>query len=421
MDVPTNLPTAADVSRAAAILEEHTVLRNTPLDYSPRLSRDSGHEVFLKREDVQVGRSYKARGAYTVIASLTEEEQGRGVVCASAGNHAQGVAFACSQLQIEGTIFIPSTTPRQKRARIADIGEGWVTLQIVGSTFDESSAAAIAYALEHDAIYVHPFDDPRTIAGQGTVIKETFDAMPEPPAAVVVPIGGGGLVAGTALWVKHHHPEVKIIGVEPEGARSMQAALDAGGPVTLEKVDSFVDGAAVARVGALTYQIARDLVDEIVAVPEGAICSEMLELYQVEGIIAEPAGALATTALGGYIKDLPAGPIVCIISGGNNDVSRYDDIVERSMIHEGLRHYFLVTFPQRPGALRGFLDDVLSDGEDIILFEYTKKNNRETGPALVGIEIEDPSGIDSLHDRMADSGIEIEKLEPNSPAFEFVF
>lgn len=421
MNAPSNLPTAADVSRAAAILEEHTVLRNTPLDYSPRLSRDSGHEVFLKREDVQVGRSYKARGAYTVIASLAEEEQASGVVCASAGNHAQGVAFACSQLQIEGTIFIPSTTPRQKRARIADIGEGWVTLQVVGSTFDESSAAAIAYALEHGAIYVHPFDDPRTIAGQGTVIKETFDAMPKLPAAVVVPIGGGGLVAGTALWVKHHHPEVKVIGVEPEGARSMQAALDAGGPVTLEKVDSFVDGAAVARAGALTYQIVRELVDEIVSVPEGAICSEMLELYQVEGIIAEPAGALATTALGGYIKDLPAGPVVCIISGGNNDVSRYDDIVERSMIHEGLRHYFLVTFPQRPGALRSFLDDVLSDGEDIVLFEYTKKNNRETGPALVGIEIEDPSGIDSLLDRMADSGIEIEKLEPNSPAFEFVF
>ena len=235
-----------------------------------------------------------------------------------------------------------------------------------------------------------------------------------------MPVGGGGLLSGTLAWVKQFHPEVKVIGVEPAGAASMVAALKAGAPQTLETVDNFADGTAVARVGNLTYQIVSELCDDVVIVPEGAICTEMLELYQVEGIIAEPSGALAPAALNGYLADLPDGPVACIISGGNNDVMRYDDIVERSMIHEGLRHYFLVTFPQRPGALRTFLDDVLSEGEDIILFEYTKKNNRETGPALVGIEIEDRAKIDDLRARMDASDLEIEELEPNSPLFGYV-
>lgn len=200
----------------------------------------------------------------------------------------------------------------------------------------------------------------------------------------------------------------------------MAAALEAGGPVTLPEIDAFADGTAVARVGDITYRIARDLVDEIISVPEGAICTEMLDLYQVEGIIAEPAGALATAAVARFLPDLPDGPIACIVSGGNNDVSRYDDVVERSLVYEGLRHYFLVTFPQEPGALRHFLDDVLGEGDDIVLFEYTKKNNRETGPALVGIEIDDPANLPGLLDRMEASRLHIEKLEPNSPAFSFL-
>lgn len=412
------LPTGTGVVVAAQTLG--STVRKTPLELSLRLSGIRRQPVLLKREDMQVGRSYKVRGAYNVISGLTPEERTAGVVCASAGNHAQGVAFACRQLKIHGKVFLPSTTPRQKRSRIRDIGGPWIEQVIGGATFDEASSAAIEYARENGATYVHPFDDPRTIAGQGTVVKEIFEQASEKPTTVVVPVGGGGLLSGTAAWLREFHPDVRIIGVEPEGAASMQAALAAGGPVTLESVDGFADGTAVARVGEVTYEVARDLVDEIITVPEGAICTEMLDLYQVEGIIAEPSGALASAAVARFLPDLPEGPIACIVSGGNNDVSRYDDIVERSLVYEGLRHYFLVTFPQEPGALRHFLDRVLGDGDDIVLFEYTKKNNRETGPALVGIEIDDRSHLAGLLDRMADSPLNIEKLEPNSPAFSFL-
>lgn len=415
-----HLPTGTDVVLAAQVLGAK--VRHTPLERSARLSHKIGRDVYLKREDIQVGRSYKVRGAYNFISSLAPEDAARGVVCASAGNHAQGVAYACKQLNIHGTIFIPSTTPRQKRNRIRDIGGQWVRIVEVGATFDECSEEATRFAVEAGAVYVHPFDDPRTIAGQGTVVKEIFDQAPEPPALVLVPVGGGGLLSGTLAWVKQFHPETKVIGVEPAGAASMKAALAAGEPVTLPKIDTFADGTAVAHVGDITFEVAEKYVDGIVCVPEGAIASEMLDLYQVEGIITEPSGALSVAALRGYLdlSEIPDGPIACVLSGGNNDVLRYDDIVERSMIHEGFRHYFLVTFPQRPGALRSFLNEVLGEGDDVILFEYTKKNNRETGPALVGIEIDDPANLGALLDRMDASDIEIEKLEPNSPVFGFV-
>lgn len=417
---PQNLPTGTDVVLAAQVLGAR--VRHTPLERSARLTKKLGREIYLKREDIQVGRSYKARGAYNFISLLLPAESARGVVCASAGNHAQGVAYACNKLKIKGTIFIPSTTPRQKRNRIRDIGGEWVRVVEVGATFDECSAEATQFSNEHNAVYVHPFDDIRTIAGQGTVVKEIFEQAPEEPAVVLVPVGGGGLLAGTLAWVKQFHPNTKVIGVEPSGAASMQAALKAGKPITLPEVDTFADGTAVAHVGEITFQMAQKYVDDIVCVPEGAIAAEMLNLYQVEGIITEPSGALSVAALRGYLdlSTLPDGPIACVLSGGNNDVSRYDDIVERAMIHEGFRHYFLVTFPQKPGALRSFLNEVLGEGDDIVLFEYTKKNNRETGPALVGIEIDDPANLAGLMSRIKASDIEVEKLEPNSPAFSFV-
>lgn len=414
------LPTGSDVEKAAERIA--SAVRFTPLEESLRISERVGRKVLLKREDIQVGRSYKVRGAYNFISSLSADDVARGVVCASAGNHAQGVAFSCNKLKIRGTIFIPTTTPRQKRNRILDIGGDWIEIREVGLSFDECSVAATEYAVSHGAVYVHPFDDARTISGQGTVVREIFAQAEQSPKTVIVPIGGGGLLAGTLAWIRQFHPEVKVIGVEPAGAASMQAALAAGEPVELAEVDSFADGTAVARVGNISFAMAQAEVDQLVTVPEGAICTEMLKLYQVEGIITEPSGALAAAALRGYIDtdSLPDGPVAVVLSGGNNDVSRYDDIVERSMIHEGHRHYFLVTFPQKPGALRGFLDEVLSDGEDIVLFEYTKKNNRETGPALVGIEIDDPTHINALLERMDASEIQIEKLEPNSPAFGFL-
>lgn len=410
-------PNAHDVELAAANL--HSTIRQTPLTHSPRLGAIRGADVYLKREDLQIARSYKSRGAYNFISSLTASERDKGVVCASAGNHAQGVAFACRQLHTKGKVFLPSTTPRQKRSRIADIGGEWIEQIIGGATFDEASSASKEYAIEHGATYVHPFDDARTIAGQGTAIREVFTQMTIPPDAVVIPVGGGGLLAGTAVWLKERYPHVKLYGVEPDGAASMTAALAAGEPVTLDRVDAFVDGTAVGRVGDTSFPIVRELVDEVITVPEGAVCTEMIELYQVDGVIAEPAGALASAAVAtGLIPG--AGTVIAFVSGGNNDISRYDEIIERSLVHEGLRHYFLVTFPQEPGALRHFLDDVLTDGEDIVLFEYTKKNNRETGPALVGIEIDKASRISSLLDRMGSSNLQIEKLEPDSPEFTFL-
>jgi threonine dehydratase len=410
--------TADAVDEAAARLGP--VVRRTPLEMSDRLTASLGFPVLLKREDLQLCRSYKVRGAYNVISTLTDDERARGVVCASAGNHGQGVAYACHLLGIRGRVYLPANTPRQKRQRITTIGGAWIEPIIAGSSYDEASAAAHADAERTGAVYVHPFDDPLTIAGQGTIAPELVAQAEGPVDTVLVPVGGGGLIAGLALWVRAHAPGVHLVGVEPAGAPSMRAALDAGHPVGLDAIDTFIDGAAVGRVGDVTFPIVRDLVDEVVAVPEGAVCTEMLDLYQSEGVIAEPAGALAGAALRGALRRPPQGPVVCIVSGGNNDVSRYGEVVERSLLHEGLRHYFLVTFPQEPGALRHFLDDVLGPGDDIVLFEYVKKNNRETGPALVGIELEQASDLVGLLERMEASPLTIEQVPPGSPLFTFL-
>ncbi len=409
---------AASVEQAAARLAP--IVRRTPLEISERLTTIHGFPVWLKREDSQLCRSYKVRGAYNLISSLSANEREAGVVCASAGNHGQGLAFCCRQLRIRGRVFLPANTSRQKRQRIAAIGGDWVEVVIVGSSYDEASVAALANTARTGAVYVHPFDDPRTIVGQGTVGIELAEQSEGPIDTVVIPIGGGGLAAGIALWFREHHPRTRLVGAEPSGAASMRAALTRGGPVNLEHMDTFVDGAAVGRVGDVTFPIVRDLVDEVVAVPEGAVCTEMLDLYQSEGIIAEPAGALASAALKQPLACRPEGPTVCIISGGNNDVSRYGEVLERSLLHEGLRHYFLITFPQEPGALRHFLNEVLAQGEDIIVFEYVKKNNRETGPALVGIEVERAMDIDPLLARMAASPLQIDRIPPGSPLFSFL-
>jgi threonine dehydratase len=416
MSVALDLSAAA-VSAAADRLR--AVSRQTPLERSDRLSEELATSVWLKREDLQIGRSYKVRGAYNFISSLSPDERRRGVVCASAGNHAQGVAFSCRTLGICGKVFLPSVTPRQKRERIRAIGGSRVELVVTGATYDEASAAALEATVTGGAVLVHPFDDPRTIAGQGTVAMELHQQCPERLATVVVPVGGGGLIAGMALWLKERCPGVRVIGAEPAGAASMGVALAAGRPVSLAAVDTFVDGAAVGTAGALTFPLVRDLVDDVVSVPEGAVCTEMLSLYQVEGIIVEPAGALASAAARALGRRAE-GPVACVVSGGNNDVSRYGDIVERSLVHEGLKHYFLVTFPQEPGALRRFLDSVLGPDDDITLFEYVKKSNRETGPALVGIELARPGDLGGLLDRMAAGPLHIERVSPGSPLFTFL-
>jgi threonine dehydratase len=409
--------TAHDVDLAAERLR--AVIGPSPLQISPRLSDAVGGEVWLKREDLQPVRSYKIRGAYNLIAQLSPEQRERGVVCASAGNHAQGVAFACARLGVKARVYLPRTTPRQKRDRVAKLGGKVVDVIVVGNAYDDAAAAAALDAERNGATLVPAFDDARTVAGQGTVAREIMSQLGSEPDLVVVPVGGGGLLAGMTTYLRERHPGVGIAGVEPAGAASMTAALAAGGPLPLTDLDPFVDGAAVRRVGDTTFPIVRDADIPLTPVAEGRICMEMLALYQTDGIIAEPAGALAPAAIDAL--PIPRGSVtVCILSGGNNDVSRYAEIVERALIHEGRKHYFLVDFPQEPGALRGFLDDVLGPDDDITLFEYVKRNNRETGPALVGIELGRPEDLEGLLARMESAPPHIERIPPDSPQFRFL-
>ena len=415
------------IAQASEILSD--VVEKTPVMLSERLSDLISVPVYLKREDMQKCRSFKVRGAYFRMSTLSEEERRRGVVCASAGNHAQGLAYACAQLKVRGTIYLPSNTPKQKRQRIETIGGDWVEQVIVDGTFDRANAQAQEAARHSGRTYVHPYDDPCTIAGQGTIAVELEEQVLSEAAAVLVPVGGGGLLSGIATWIRSRFPDIKIYGVEPTGAASMAAALEADQIVSLPSVDPFVDGTAVGRAGELPYSIVKELVDDILVVPEGAVCTEMLDLYHSDGVIAEPAGALASAAARMYFSDPEQrnellggkeGAIVAIVSGGNNDMTRYAEIMERSLRHEGLRHYFLVTFPQQPGALRSFLGDVLGPGDDIVHFEYTKKNNRDSGPALVGIDLADREDITGLRARMEASPLHVEELRPDSEIYRLV-
>lgn len=419
---------AADID--AAVKRISGVVAPTPLQLSERLSAMTGATVYLKREDLQSVRSYKLRGAYNLLMQLSDEERVAGVVCSSAGNHAQGFAHACRSMQINGRVYVPRKTPKQKRDRIRYHGGDFVELIAVGSTYDLAAAAALEDVARTGATLVPPFDDLRTMAGQGTIAAEILDQLDvgAPPACggepdlVIVPVGGGGCIAGVTTYLAERTSNTSVLGVEPAGAAAMMAALAAGEPVTLEHVDQFVDGAAVNRAGTLTYaalSAAGDMVS-VTTVDEGAVCTAMLDLYQNEGIIAEPAGALSVTALRENDVVEPGSTVVCLISGGNNDVSRYGEILERSLVHLGLKHYFLVDFPQEPGALRRFLDQVLGPNDDITLFEYVKRNNRETGAALVGIEMGSAEDYDGLLTRMEASDMEVEVLAPDSPAYRYL-
>jgi threonine dehydratase len=412
-------PLDADaVDRAAKLLAG--VARRTPLERNERLSALTGAEVWLKREDLQSVRSYKLRGAYTFMCGLDEAQRASGVVAASAGNHAQGVAFACRALGVAGRIYVPRTTPRQKRDRIAAIGGDSVVVIVQGDSYDDCAALAAREADVVGTTLVPAFDAAGVIAGQGTVTSEVVDQLGRAPDVLVAPVGGGGLLSGASVWLRERAPRTRLVGVEPAGAACMALALANGRPVPVEKLNGFVDGAAVRQAGALTFELVRDSGASVLSVTEGAVCTEMLELYQVDGIIAEPAGALASAALGRVFNPEPGSLVVCVVSGGNNDVSRYAEVVERSLVHEGRKHYFLVESPQEPGALRRFLDHVLGPDDDITLFEYVKRNNRETGPALVGIEIPDSGDLPGLLRRMAESPITCERVEPDSPLFRFL-
>ena len=395
------------------------VARRTPLQRNERLSAATGAQVWLKREDLQVGRSYKLRGAYNLIAQLDDAERAAGVVCASAGNHGQGVAYACRRLGIRGRVHVPSTTPRQKRERIAALGGDAVDLVVGGDTYDEAAAAAAEHAERTGATVVPAFDDLRTIAGQGTVGVEIVAQLGRAPDVVVVPVGGGGLLAGVGSWLAASTPASGSSGWSRPARRAWPRRSAAGAPVALPELDTFVDGAAVRRVGDVSFPLVRDSGAELVTVAEGRVCTEMLELYQVDGIIAEPAGALAARRSTSWTsRRTPT--VVCLLSGGNNDVSRYAEIVERSLVHRGLKHYFLVEFPQEPGALRRFLDEVLGPDDDIVLFEYVKRDNRETGAALCGIEVSDRDGYEPLWKRMEASPLTIQHIAPGTTAYRFL-
>lgn len=392
----------------------------TPMLPNYRFSELYDCNLLLKREDLQVVRSYKIRGAYNNMATMTEEQLKNGVVCASAGNHAQGVAFACQKMQVHGKIFMPIVTPKQKLKKVKLFGKDFVEVVLTGDTFDDAYAEAILCANAEGRGFVHPFDDPGTMAGQGTVGVEILDSANGPIDYIFVPVGGGGLSAGIGSYVKQISPNTKIIGVEPAGAPAMYESLKAGKVINLEQIDSFVDGAAVRQVGHNTFKIAQEVLDDLLLVDEGRICSMILQLYNEEGLVVEPAGALTLAGLEQYTDKIKGKNVVCVISGGNNDITRTEEIKERALLYEGLKHYFVIRFPQRAGALKDFLNKVLGPDDDITHFEYTQKHNRGTGPALVGLQVKEREDYEALVKRMDEHQIDYQPLNDSKMLFELL-
>tara|TARA_Y100000589_G_scaffold131536_1_gene125262 strand:- start:4575 stop:5819 length:1245 start_codon:yes stop_codon:yes gene_type:complete len=394
------------------------VAERTPLQKNLALSEKYQCDVYLKREDLQPVRSYKIRGAYNKIKSLSKESLAKGVICASAGNHAQGFAYACNLLGIKGTVYMPSTTPKQKVEKVKFFGKNSVDVILTGDTFDDSFKTSMKACDEEGMTFVHPFDDHRVMEGQGTVGLEILEDTNDIDY-LLLPVGGGGITSGTGSYFKHKSPKTKIIAIEPEGAPSLKEALKKGAPVELSKIDKFVDGAAVQKVGLNTFDVMKDVVDDVVLVPEGKVCSTILQLYNEEAIVVEPAGSLAIAALD-FVKDKIKGKkVVCLVSGSNNDIVRMQEIKERALIYEGLKHFFIVRFPQRPGALKEFVNEVLGPKDDISRFEYVKKNAREAGPALIGVELTDPKDYKGLIDRMEKYGINYTVINEDPDLFQY--
>ena len=414
-----NSTTNTILNFAEAALRLKNVVNRTPLTLNHNLSRKYQCNVFLKREDLQVVRSYKLRGAYNLMSSLSPEQLQRGVVCASAGNHAQGFAYSCKKLNTKGVIFMPVITPNQKITQTKMFGEENVTVKLVGDTFDDCAVAAKKYTEENGLTFIPPFDDYKIIEGQGTVGVEILEDESNIDF-LFMPVGGGGLSAGVGSYFKTFSPKTKIIGVEPEGAPSMFEALKAGHPVTLDNIERFVDGAAVKRVGEITFSICKDVLDDMLLVAEGKVCTTILKLYNEDAIVAEPAGALSIAALDEYADRIKGKTVVCIVSGSNNDIDRMQEIKERSLQYEGLKHYFLIRFAQRPGALKEFVNHVLGENDDITRFEYMQKHNKETGPALVGIELKTKEDYDVLLNKLNQYHINYTELKNNDNAFGYL-
>lgn len=406
-----------DVNRAHLVLKN--VVLKTPLQFHRKLSEKFQAEIYLKREDLQVVRSYKIRGAYNLISSLSEEQRKRGVVCASAGNHAQGVAFSCKALNIHGVIYMPAITPKQKINQVKMFGGENIEIVLIGDTFDECQQHALAFCQEEQRSFIPPFDHPLVIEGQGTVGKEILEEVANLDF-VFIPIGGGGLCAGVGQYLKTYSPQTKVVGVEPLGAPSMKEALKAGKPVVLDQIQRFVDGASVKKVGDLTFEFCKDIISHMLLVPEGKVSSTILQLYNEDAIVAEPAGALSIAALEQYADHIKGKKVVCILSGGNNDIDRMQEIKERSLLYEGLKHYFIVRFAQRPGALKEFVNHILGPTDDIVRFEFIQKHNKETGPALIGIEVKSRNDFHSLIHRMDEHRLNYTLVNQNENLFEYL-
>ena len=421
---------ALDIEGAAIRLKP--VVTHTPLQYNANLSRKYQCRVYLKREDLQIVRSYKLRGAYNMMSQLTPDQLAKGVVCASAGNHAQGFAYSCKKLNVKGVVFMPIPSPQQKVSQTKMFGEHFVEVKLVGDTFDDTAKAAKEYTIANGMTFIPPFDHPFIMAGQGTVGVEVLndynelrselgsDLRDTPIDYIFVPVGGGGLSAGVGYYFKQHSPTTKVVGLEPEGAPSMLTALKEGHPVELEQIDNFVDGAAVKRVGDHTFAICKDVIDDMHLVPEGKICSTILQMYNEEAIVVEPAGAMSIAVLDDYVDQIKGKTIVCIVSGSNNDIARMQEIKERSLIYEGLKHYFLIRFAQRPGALKDFVNKVLGPEDDITRFEYIQKHNKEAGPALVGLELKSNKDYEVLIENMKRYHINYNEINKNDNIYGYL-
>ena len=402
-----------------AALRLKEIVNRTPLQFNHNLSRKHQCNVFLKREDLQIVRSYKLRGAYNMMSSLSQQQLAKGVVCASAGNHAQGFAYGCRRLNAKGVVFMPIITPSQKVNQTKMFGEHWVEIRLVGDTFDDCAVAAKNFTEKNGMTFIPPFEDRRIIEGQGTVAVEILEDKTDIDY-LFVPVGGGGLSAGVGSYFKTYSPKTKIIGLEPEGAPSMYEAIKAGHPVTLENIDRFVDGAAVKKVGDITFSICKEVLDDMHLVAEGKVCSTILQLYNEEAIVVEPAGALSIAALDDYAQEIKGKNVVCILSGSNNDIDRMPEIKERSLQYEGLKHYFLINFAQRPGALKEFVNHVLGANDDITRFEYMQKTNKERGPALIGIELKQRKDYAHLMEKMKSHHIDFSEINKDDKMFGYL-
>lgn len=409
------------------VLDAYKVLKGvvtkTPLQKDDYLSDKYDATILIKREDLQKVRSFKLRGAYYAMSQLSDEQLGQGVVCASAGNHAQGVAYTARKLQTQADIFMPVTTPNQKIQQVEYFGQDYVTIHLIGDTFDACSVAAHRYSENHDQYFVEPFNDYNVIAGQGTLaveIHQELVAAGETADYFVCQIGGGGLISGVAAYASEAMPETTIIGVEATGAPSMQTSVLNKQVTPLDRIDPFCDGTAVAEVGALTFDITQDLVDYFVVVEEGLVCSKILDMYTRQAIIAEPSGALSIAALDKMKDEIKGKTVICLVSGGNNDINRLSEIEERALMYEGRKHYFILHFPQRAGALREFVSEIIGPKDDITTFQYTKKSNRNEGPLLVGVELADPDSLPSLLERIADFDPNYISLNDNHTLYELL-